>query len=107
MKGPCVKQRVTAIIVTPTGERFVGENYCLNAQEACPRAGMASGVGYNLCREICQQVGHAEIVALGEAGEKARGAKLFLTGHTYICESCKAACSAAGIEETIVCEDAA
>lgn len=29
-RGPCAKQTVTATIITPTGERFVGTNDCLN-----------------------------------------------------------------------------
>lgn len=43
MIGPCVKQRVTATIVTAAGLRFAGTNYCRNAQVTCPRAGMPTG----------------------------------------------------------------
>ena len=39
MTGPCVKQVVRATIITPGGERFVGENLCRNPQAVCPRAG--------------------------------------------------------------------
>ena len=104
MKGPCAKQRVIATIVTPSGEEFVGENACLNAQIVCPRADMPSGVGYHLCQEVCKQVAHAEVAALREAGTKARGATLYLSGHTYVCDDCKAAMERADIKQTIICE---
>lgn len=93
LKGPCAKQTVTATIVTPDGRRFVGTNHCNNAQMTCPRAGMPTGVGYELCKSICQQEAHAEVNALRAAGEHARGGTLYLTGHTYACEPCKAAAS--------------
>ena len=97
MNGPCLKQVVTATIVTPDGERFVAMNDCENPQTVCPRDRLATGVGYHLCRDVCRQTGHAEVNALQRAGAKARGAILYLEGHTYACEPCKAACEAAGI----------
>ncbi|WP_162939460.1 hypothetical protein [Neorhizobium sp. NCHU2750] len=95
-----------ATIVTPDGASFIGENDCLDAQEICPREGMATGEGYHLCKEVCQQVGHAEIVALAKAGDRARGSSIYLQGHTYICDACKEACRAAGISEMFVCAPA-
>jgi len=58
---------------------------------------MPTGKGYQLCQSICHQAAHAEIVALEKAGDAARGAVLWLEGHSYACEPCKAACDAAGI----------
>jgi deoxycytidylate deaminase len=100
--GPCVKQAVTATIVSPTGERFIGTNHCLNAQTVCPRAGMATGVGYELCRDVCQQPAHAEVNAVAVAGDAARGGTLYLEGHTYACEPCKRCAADAGISEIII-----
>jgi hypothetical protein len=102
MSGPCVKQRVVATIVTKDGKLFVGENHCLTPQTVCPRAGMPTGVGYELCKSVCNQVGHAEVVALEAAGENARGATLILEGHTYACQSCLNAATEAGIERVVV-----
>jgi deoxycytidylate deaminase len=99
MRGPCAKQRVIATIVAPDGRRFVGENDCANPQEICPRGNMPTGVGYHLCKEICQQGSHAEIAALAAAGEAARGGQLYLQGHTYACKPCIDACLRAGIVE--------
>lgn len=105
MIGPCVKQVVTATIVAEDGRRFVGTNHCLNAQTVCPRADMPTGVGHELCRDVCQQPAHAEVNAIAEAGDAACGAVLYLEGHTYACEPCKAAAAAAaaGIREIVVC----
>lgn len=102
MKGPCVKQTVKATIVTQGGEVFVGTNHCLNAQLTCPRADMPTGVGYELCRSVCQQPAHAEVNAIAEAGQHARGATLFLEGHTYACAPCLSACEEAGIASVII-----
>lgn len=95
------KQTVTATIVTPTGQRFVGTNYARNPQPVCPRAHMPTGVGYELCATVCDQPAHAEINAIAAAGEHARGAVLYLEGHTYACQPCADAATAAGIVEII------
>lgn len=100
--GPCTKQTVTATIVAADGRRFVGTNFVRNAQPVCPRADMPTGVGYDLCRDVCQQSGHAEPNAIAAAGEAAWGAYLYLEGHTYACEPCKAAADAAGIVAIII-----
>jgi len=102
MSGACAKQVVTATIITPEGQRFVGTNWVERPQSKCPRADMPTGVGYELCASVCAQSGHAEIDALRLARGKTRGATLYLEGHTYACEPCKAACKAAGIHKIIV-----
>jgi hypothetical protein len=90
-QGTCVKQNVMATLVTTDGDVFVGTNRCNNPQEICPRdvQGMKSGEGYHLCKEVCQQVAHAEVDATTQAGENAKGAIVCLTGHTYACQPCK------------------
>jgi deoxycytidylate deaminase len=94
MIGPCVKTTVRCVIVSPEGRSFVGTNYCNNAQKVCPRA---VGEGYEKCISICNQEGHAEIVALALAGKHAVGATAYVTGHTYACQSCQEALFNAGI----------
>lgn len=96
----CAKQLVRATIITPDGRQFVGTNACANPQALCPRAGMPTGVGYELCQNVCQQQGHAEVQALRAAGVHARGATLILEGHTYLCAACQVACQEAGILRT-------
>ena len=63
----CAKQVVKATITTLDGRVFVGYNHCNNAQAVCPRGSLPSNVGYEMCREICQQPGHAEVMALRAA----------------------------------------
>lgn len=94
MRGPCAKRRVTCVIFTNDDERFEGENDCANPQVTCPRQPRE---GYEKCKTICQQAGHAELEALKAAGEKARGADALLYGHYWVCEPCGAAMRAAGI----------
>jgi len=102
VSGPCAKQVVTATIVTEDGFRFVATNYVLSPQATCPRGAMPTGVGYHLCQEVCHQVGHAEANALRIAGRYAKGATMYLEGHSYACESCKHRAAFAGIREIVI-----
>jgi len=98
----CAKLTTTATIITPSGERFVGTNFCLNPQVKCPREGMETGQGYELCRDICKQTGHAEVNACRAAGEKARSGILYLEGHYYVCDNCKRIAREYGILKIVV-----
>lgn len=100
--GPCVKQHVTATIVTTDGDRYVGTNHCMKPQAVCPRADLPTGVGYELCKSVCAQTAHAEVNAVRLAGKEAIGATLYLEGHTYACDPCKATAASAGIVEIII-----
>jgi hypothetical protein len=85
--GRCVKQEVVAVIHN-NGKFWIGRNDCLNPQYKCPRGDMPSGQGYDLCKTVCKQIGHAEEVACKEAGEEAEGGELVLFGHNYCCDKC-------------------
>ena len=101
-RGPCVKQTVVATIVTPDGKRFRGTNECYNAQEACPRSGMPTGAGYELCRDICQQPRHAEAAAvLDSVGHDVRGATCYVEGHSYACANCQRTLHAVGVTDIV------
>jgi deoxycytidylate deaminase len=102
MRGPCVKQRVIATIISRDGLTYVGENDCASPQQTCPRGDMPTGVGYHLCKEVCHQGAHAEVNAIAAAGEAAWGATLYLEGHTYACLPCTDKCDAAGILEIVI-----
>jgi hypothetical protein len=58
---------------------------------------MPSGQGYELCREVCGQKGHAEEQALKLAGNGARGSIAYIEGIHYICMNCQMALTSAGI----------
>jgi deoxycytidylate deaminase len=94
VRGPCAKRQVECIITDKTGFQWIGRNDCANPQTTCPRL---PGEGYEKCKSICDQAGHAEIEALKLAGEHANGAKATLLGHYWICEPCGAAIRNAGI----------
>lgn len=98
-KGKCVKATVRCTIVTWDRKHFVGENWCENPQEICPRA---EGEGYEKCQTICNQIGHAEVVALKIAGDKALTARAYIEGHTYVCKECQHALFGAGIKSITV-----
>ena len=102
MTGPCAKQVVRATVITADGRRFTGENDCARPQSVCARADLPSGVGYALCRDICGQTNHAEVKALSAAGRAARGATLYVEGHAYACDGCRAAARAAGVATIVI-----
>lgn len=83
----CAKQRVTAT-ATVEGTTYRGENVCDNPQPVCPREGMRTGEGYDLCRKVCQQKAHAEINLIAAARGDLKGTDVYMTGHTYCCQAC-------------------
>jgi deoxycytidylate deaminase len=100
----CAKQSVIAIIEN-NGSFYIGSNWCEFPQDTCPRIGMKTGEGYNLCRDVCGQYNHAEVDACVKAGEKAtKGGTLYLIGHTYCCDNCKKVMKEYGIKKVVVVE---
>ena len=100
--GRCAKQTCMAVVVSLSGECFVGYNWCAAPQKECPRKDMATGVGYEMCREICQQHSHAEVDACEKAGDKARGATVLVYGHYYCCDGCIATMERYGIRKVLI-----
>jgi deoxycytidylate deaminase len=90
----CAKKRVVVYLHSKDGRVFVGENLCRNPQSACPRA---PGEGYEKCKSVCDQVGHAEMNALAAAGDAAIGATVLLVGHHHYCRACQEALFDAGV----------
>lgn len=82
----CAKAIVVALLEGQSGRWYVGSNACRSPQPVCPRE---PGEGYEKCRTICDQVGHAEIVAIDLAGEDARNGNM-LVGYHYVCDLCSA-----------------
>lgn len=96
--GPCAKRRTQAVLTTVDGKVYVAENICLNPQEVCPRM---PGEGYEKCKTICRQVGHAEEQVILAAGEDAVGATIEVT-HWYACRACESLSHQAGVK-SITC----
>ena len=88
----CLKQVVTATISRKGEILVIGRNDISNDEVTeCPRRGMESGQGYELCTSICGQKGHAEVQAIEKAKKlriNIKGASMVVEGHSYICESC-------------------
>lgn len=90
----CLKQVVKALIYQ-RGEKLLLVAYNDIENESvseCPRQGMLSGEGYELCKSICNQQGHAEIQAVDKAielGIDLSDCYLVIEGHSYICNECQ------------------
>lgn len=91
----CAKKQVFAYLHARDGRVFVGTNDCRNPQPACPRA---PGEGYEKCRTICDQTGHAETNVLRAAGDAARDSTVLLVGHDHYCRACQGALFDAGVK---------
>lgn len=95
--GPCARRKVWCEILTRKGMTFYGENICETPQTMCPRV---PGEGYEKCKSICHQKGHAEVAAIAAAHEA--GADLALStatlyGHYWMCEPCGRALAESGV----------
>lgn len=99
MANPCGKRRVMAVLLTSSGDFYVGEN-TRKSNRPCPRVDSKSGDGYHHCVK-CGQEGHAEtkaiLAALGDA-QNAIGGKMFIFGHTEVCQQCQEAMRDKGIK---------
>jgi deoxycytidylate deaminase len=105
MRGPCAKRRVQCLLQFPGLAPIFGENDCANPQPVCPRL---PGEDYTKCSTVCQQAGHAEMVALKQAedwGLSVAGWKATIRGHHYFCEDCGKALKSAGIAKITVAHD--
>ena len=91
----CAKKIVECWIQAKDGTIFYGSNDCDKPQVKCPRIG---NEGYEKCKTICQQQGHAEEMALADAGEHdLNGATAYMFGTTHFCENCQKALFGAGV----------
>lgn len=107
IKKPCLKQTVIALILAEDGSIIIGDNSIKNSVSSCPRdiSGFKTGEGYHLCREVCNQNAHAEITAIIKAKSlniPLCKARLFLYGHTYICDNCKFFLESVGISKSYI-----
>lgn len=85
----CAKKTVECVIATKDGSFFYGQNSCDNPQKTCPRK---NGEGYEKCKTICNQWGHAEEMAIKEAndyGASLIGATAHVKGIRHYCKSCQ------------------
>ena len=96
----CAKRHVSCYLYSSDGWLMAsGSNRCRNPQEVCPRE---PGEGYAKCTSICKQAGHAEEVALFNAGGyDLSGGKAVVT-HERVCDECRDALAAAGITDVVL-----
>ena len=118
MSGPCAKQIVWCEIKNlDTGRSYFGENDCEEPQETCPRGDLPPGIGYHLCKEICDQRGHAEERAIERMLEEEmsfayvcerppiKNAVAYVYGQTRICHDCYRKLRNAGINRIVLVND--
>lgn len=111
--GPCAKAQVSCRIVwinprTGNWNEALGTNACANPQKVCPRV---PGEGYEKCKTVCQQEGHAEEVALRKVRERGvdlrqmAAVQAYLRGHHYCCADCATKLRDAGVKNVVIALD--
>lgn len=101
----CKKMQTGTCLVTGNGYVLSANNDTGVYVSECPRMEMPTGVGYELCKDVCKQEGHTEIRVLRKAddsGIDTRGSELFLWGHWYCCDPCIGAMERAGVKKYYV-----
>lgn len=100
----CAKRRVAAYIMDGDLIVAAGTNRCRAPQPVCPRE---PGEGYEKCRSICDQEGHAETMAIWNAAERGfdlnepdHGLRMVVLGHHRQCDMCKAATASLNLPVT-------
>lgn len=110
-KSGCAKQATGAVIVVNQQIAASGCN-AGKKMKNCPRVAQnfPTGQGYHLCKQLCEQIGHAEETCVNnflnkkfvQTGEPA----LYLWGHWWCCEPCWKAMIGAGINTVYLVENA-
>lgn len=93
----CAKEFVQAYLKTTDGNIYYGDNSCDCPQKKCPRWPWD---GYEKCKTICLQSGHAEAVAIFRAivyGSNPGGGVLWVVGNKKPCETCRNLMDAFGV----------
>lgn len=91
-KSGCAKQPTGAVVVK--NGKIIGKGTNAGQKvDSCPRVKKRSKTGqdYYLCKEVCYQEGHAEVMAARDAKQKGlntNGADLYLYGHWWCCKDC-------------------
>lgn len=100
----CAKRRVAAYIMHEDRIVAAGTNRCRNPQPVCPRD---KGEGYEKCRTVCDQPGHAETMAIWNASERGidlnapdHGLRMVVVGHHRACDMCGSAMSSVSLPVT-------
>ena len=106
-KNPCLKVVVKALIISKDNQEIYGSNDISSSVDVCPREeeGCKTGEGYELCKNVCKQISHAEVSAINNAkndGIDLTGASLYLSGHSYCCDNCILSMKRAGISYVYV-----
>ena len=102
--GPCKKKEVWCIIAAQDSDLAVkAQNLCAPSEGRCRRTDADAGKNYDKCNSY-----HAEEIAaqmwleINDGNRKP--AIAYITGHTYVCDKCKAALVAAGVTEFTLVE---
>lgn len=109
MQSGCAKQSTGAVIVRDS--QIIGQGCNAGKKvDICPREIKKSKTGedYYLCKEVCQQDGHAEVSAIKDALKKTQeisNTDIYLYGHWWCCKNCWDHMISAGIKNVYLLDN--
>lgn len=109
-KTGCRKQPTGAVLVRNNKILMTATNAGVTVS-VCPRVlkGSKTGTDYYLCKEVCKQEGHSELLVVEKAIKKGidtRDSDIYLWGHWWCCQPCWEAMTEGGIRNVYLEEGA-
>ena len=101
----CADKTVTAKATATDGTVAYGFNGCVNDIKCCPYPTGDKG-DYTLCKTVCGQVSHAEVMAASELMQQGKIVELIeVKGANKICSGCQCFCKTHNIEFKLISKE--
>jgi dCMP deaminase len=105
-RSSCMRNKVGAVIVKDKNIISTGYNGAPKHQKNCAEIGFCyrdkhkikSGTSLELCRAVGSHAEANAIALAAKHGHSTKGSIIYIVGHNYICNQCKAMIANAGIQ---------
>ncbi|MFN3411121.1 MAG: deoxycytidylate deaminase [Exilispira sp.] len=109
-RSTCFRNKVGAVIVKDKEIISTGYNGAPSYQKNCLEIGycyrnrnnITSGTSLELCRAVGSHAESNAVVLAAKHGHSTNGATLYIVGHKFICNQCKAIIANSGIKRVLL-----
>ncbi len=109
-RSTCFRNKVGAVIVKDKEIISTGYNGAPSYQKNCLEIGycfrnknnIASGKSLELCRAVGSHAESNAVILAAKHGHSTNGATLYIVGHKFICNQCKAIIANSGIKRVLL-----
>lgn len=109
-RSTCFRNKVGAVIIKDKEIISTGYNGAPSYQKNCLEIGycyrnknnISSGTSLELCRAVGSHAESNAVVLAAKHGHSTNGATLYIVGHKFICNQCKAIIANAGIKRVVL-----